>query len=67
LVAETADLDRHRFGQLTRQVIDMHAGAAVNVRRVLIREEERLHADFLVAAVDKRTRILSARPDKTAN
>ena len=44
LVAEAADLDRHELGEFAAEVFDMHAGAAVDVRRVFVREEEGFHA-----------------------
>src|SRR5262249_47404508 len=42
LVAEAADLDRQRAGELARQVLDVDPGAAVDVRRVLVGEERDL-------------------------
>jgi hypothetical protein len=57
LVAETADLDRHQLRQLARKIIDVDPGAAVNVRRIFVREEERLHSDSLTAPTVKRTQI----------
>ena len=41
--AETADLDGHPPAERARELIHDHAGAAVDVRRVLAREQERLH------------------------
>jgi hypothetical protein len=35
----------------------VHARAAVNVRRIFIREKERLHDAFLIAPAPKRTQI----------
>ena len=49
LVAEAAHFDRHQLRQLAREIIDMNAGAAVDMRRIFVREEERLHADSLIA------------------
>src|SRR5262249_23364820 len=39
LLTEAADLDRHEPGKLAAQVLDVDAGAAVDVRRILVREE----------------------------
>ncbi len=36
LIAEAAHFHRHRLGQLARETIHMHAGAAVNVRRIFV-------------------------------
>ena len=49
LIAEATDFDRHRPGQLAREITDMHAGAAINVRRIFVGEEKDLHAVFLNA------------------
>jgi hypothetical protein len=35
----------------------VHASAAVNVRRIFIREKERLHEAFIIAPALKRTQI----------
>ena len=51
LLAETTHLDRHRFGQFAREIIDVHTRAAVNVRRIFVREEERLHVRMRLAHV----------------
>src|SRR6476619_845088 len=55
LVAETAHFNGHRFRPLARQIIDVHTGAAVNVRRIFVGEEERLHLDSLIASAMERT------------
>src|SRR6202035_870928 len=44
LVAEAANIDIDRFGQLAREISDVDTGAAVNVRRILVREKEDFHA-----------------------
>src|SRR5207248_3402696 len=44
LVAEAANIYLDRFGQFTREVIDVDSGAAVNVRRILVGEKEDFHA-----------------------
>jgi hypothetical protein len=59
LVSETPDLDRHRLREFTRQVVHVDPSAAINVRRVFVREEERLHDGFLIARASKRTQIQS--------
>ena len=43
LVAKATDFDRHRFGQFAREIIDVHARAAINVRRIFVGEKENLH------------------------
>jgi hypothetical protein len=43
LIAEAADLDLHKLGQLTAEVIDVDAGSAVDIGRILVGEEEGLH------------------------
>ena len=51
LAPEAADLDGDEAGQLAAQVLDVHAGATVHVRGVLVREQrdplERRHGIFL--------------------
>jgi len=42
LIAETADFHQHQLGQLAGEITDMDARAAINVRRILIREKENL-------------------------
>ena len=51
LIAETADLDRHRFRQLARQIINMHSRAAIDVRRIFVGEEKNFHARALEQAL----------------
>ncbi len=41
--AEAADLEVDQLRELARQVLDVHPGAAVHVRRVFAREEHGLH------------------------
>ena len=43
LIAETADFDRHRFRQFPREIIHMHARAAIDMRWIFVREKERFH------------------------
>src|SRR5438309_1879733 len=57
LIAETAHLDRHRLRELSREIIDMHSGTAIDVRRIFVREEERLHSALLNARGPDRTQI----------
>ena len=57
LISETPHLDRHRLRELARQIIDVHARAAIDVWRIFVREEERLHEAFLIARAAKRTQI----------
>ena len=47
LLAERPDVDVDEPGQLTYQVLDVNAGAAVDVRRVLVGQDEGLHRDSL--------------------
>src|SRR5205823_7899331 len=44
LIAETAHLDRHCLRELSREIIDMHSRTTIDVRRIFVRKEERLHA-----------------------
>jgi hypothetical protein len=44
LIAEAANIDIHRFRELTREVINVDAGTAVNVRRIFVSKEEDFHA-----------------------
>src|SRR6266705_5894003 len=44
LVAEAANIDIDGFRQLAREITNVHTGAAVNVRRIFVGEEEDLHA-----------------------
>jgi hypothetical protein len=57
LTTETPHLNRHRFRQLARKIIDVHSRPAVNERRIFVREKQRLHEGFLNAGAPKRTRI----------
>ena len=43
LVAEAADLDIDQACQFARQVLNMNTGATVDIRRILIGEEQGLH------------------------
>jgi hypothetical protein len=45
LIAEAANIDIDRFRQLTREIINVDTGAAVNVRRIFVGEEEDFHAN----------------------
>jgi len=49
LIAKATDFHWHRFRQLARKVIDMNASAAINVRRIFVREKENFHAALLRA------------------
>src|SRR5205809_2619552 len=60
LLAETAHFDRHQFRQLARQIIDVHPCATINMGRIFIREEERLHFGSLIASAMERTRFRRA-------
>src|SRR5215510_3391015 len=44
LVAKTAHFDRHRFGQLPRQIANVNARAAIDVWRIFVSQEQDLHA-----------------------
>ena len=44
LVAKAAHFHRHRLCQLMRQVTHVHAGAAIDVRRIFVCQEKNLHA-----------------------
>ena len=46
LIAEAANIDIDRLRQLAREIANVHTGAAVNVRRIFVGEEEDLHAVF---------------------
>ena len=43
LIAKATHFDGHRFCQLSRQITNVHARAAVDVGRVFIREKEHFH------------------------
>ena len=44
LIAETADIDRHQFGQLARQILHMNASAAVSIRWVFVGKQKGFQA-----------------------
>jgi len=46
LIAETANIDIDRLRQLAREITNVHTGAAVNVRRIFVGQEEDFHAVF---------------------
>ena len=67
LIAETADFHQHQVGQLAGEITDMDARAAINMRRILIREKENLrhwsglhfeqqhrHIHFMANFIDRR-------------
>ena len=39
LIAKASHFYRDRFGQLPRQIANVHARPAINVRRILVRQE----------------------------
>jgi hypothetical protein len=43
LIAEATDFHQHRLRQFARKVIDVNASAAVNMRRIFVREKEDFH------------------------
>ena len=45
LIAKTTHFDRHRFCQLPGQVTNVHARAAIDVRRILVSQEKDLHGE----------------------
>ena len=66
LIAKTANIDIDRFRQLAREITNVDAGAAVNVRRIFVGEKEDLHVLFLNALPIKRTQFyFPARSSKT--
>ena len=44
LVAKATHFDGHGFCQLSRQIANVHARAAIDVRRILVSQEQDLHA-----------------------
>ena len=50
LIAEAANIDIDRLRQLAREITNVHAGAAVNVRRIFVGEKEDLHCMLLLIA-----------------
>ncbi len=57
LVSEAAHFDWHRLREFACEIIHVHPRPAINVWRVFVREEERLHEAFLIARALKRTQI----------
>jgi hypothetical protein len=43
LVAKAPDFDGHRFRQLLRQMANVNTRAAIDVRRILVSQEQDLH------------------------
>jgi hypothetical protein len=43
LIAEAANFDLHCLGQFAREIADVHARAAIDVRRVFVGQEEDFH------------------------
>jgi hypothetical protein len=43
LVAKAANFHRHHLRQFTRKIADVNPRAAVNVRRIFVREEKNFH------------------------
>jgi len=52
LIAEATNFDIDRFCQLAREITNVNTGAAVNVRRIFVGQEEDLHDLFVVAQQD---------------
>ena len=46
LVAEAANIDIDRFRQFAREITNVNAGAAVNVRRIFVGQKKNFHAIF---------------------
>ena len=57
LIAETAHLDLHGFGEFVGEIIHVNTRAAVNVWRIFVGEEEHLHEALLIARAPQRTQI----------
>src|SRR5437667_4686531 len=55
LITETTNVDGDCLSQFAREIIDVHTGAAVDVGRIFIGEENDLHAVFLNGSRRKRT------------
>src|SRR5712672_1395223 len=45
LGAKATHFDRHGFCQLPRQIANVHTRAAIDVRRILVSQEQDLHAE----------------------
>jgi hypothetical protein len=45
LVAKATHFDGDRFCQLSRQIANVHTRAAIDVRRILVSQEQHLHAE----------------------
>jgi len=46
LVVETAHLDRGELRQFAGQVLDVNAGAAINIGRIFIRGQQNAHCCY---------------------
>src|SRR4029077_5746936 len=46
LVAKATHFDGDRFRQLSRQIANVHARAAIDIRRILVSQEQDVHARF---------------------
>src|SRR4030095_15791640 len=46
LLAKAPHFDGDRFSQLSRQIANVHARAAIDIRRILVSQEQDLHARF---------------------
>ena len=57
LIAEAANIDIDRLRQLAREITNVHTGAAVNVRRIFVGEEEDFHCMFLLIAARGRSKV----------
>src|SRR5438034_426738 len=55
LIAKATHFHRHRFRQFAREIAHMYTRAAVNVRRILVREKENFH----VSRVEQASGLLS--------
>ena len=68
LVAKATHFDGDRFCQLSRQITNVHARAAIDVRRIFVSQEQDLHARFrslgrrLCQAQNQRNERLPAMP-----
>src|SRR5258708_31015777 len=45
LIAKATHFEGHGFCQLPRQITNMHTRAAIDVRRILVSQEQHLHAE----------------------
>jgi hypothetical protein len=52
LIAKTTDFDRHGLRQLARQIADVNARAAINVRRIFVCEKKDLHRRWSIGVME---------------